>query len=227
MSTLCVVQARMGSTRLPGKVLANLGGRPALALMLGRLAGVAVDRLVVATSDLPADDTIEQVASERDVAVVRGPHHDVLARFVVALDTYPATDVIRLTADCPLADPAVIGATLDLHRREGVDYTSNTLVRTFPDGLDVEVVTAAALREADAEATDPYEREHVTPFVYRRPDRYRLASFEDSEDFSAERWTLDTAADLEWLRATVAKLDDPVTASWREVLAAVGHRTAT
>lgn len=226
MNTLCVVQARMGSTRLPGKVMAELAGRPVLALMLDRLAGLEADRLVVATSTAEADSRIEALAAEKGVAVVRGPEADVLARFVLALDAYPATHVVRLTADCPLMDPALVATAIDVHLREAADYTSNTLVRTFPDGLDIEVLTAAALREANAEAADAYEREHVTPFVSRRPDRYRFAGFESGKDLGAERWTLDTAADLERLREIVAKLDDPVNASWRDVLAVAGRRAA-
>ena len=213
----------MGSTRLPGKVLADLGGRPALGFMLERLTRLEVDNLVVATSDLPADDAVEDVAGAMGVAVVRGPEQDVLSRFALVLDAFPATDVVRLTGDCPLTDPAIVTTAIDIHRHASADYTSNTLVRTFPDGLDVEVVTAAALREASQEAVDPDEREHVTPFVYRRPERYRLASFESGEDLGAERWTLDTAADLERLRAIVDKLDDPVAAGWRDILAVAGR----
>jgi spore coat polysaccharide biosynthesis protein SpsF len=219
MKTLCVLQARMGSSRLPGKVVAELGGRPALAFMLDRLARLAVDQLVVATSTAAADARVEEVAKEKGVTVVRGPEDDVLARFIVALDAYPAMQVVRLTGDCPLMDPALVATALEVHAREGADYTSNTVVRTFPDGLDVEVVTAAALREAYEEAVDPAEREHVTPFVYRRPDRYRLAGFESGDDLGAERWTLDTAADLERIRDIVDQLDDPVGAGWREMLA--------
>jgi spore coat polysaccharide biosynthesis protein SpsF (cytidylyltransferase family) len=223
MNTLCVLQARMGSTRLPGKVMAELGGRPALAFMLDRLAPLQVDQLVVATSTAEGDDRLEVLAKEKGVAVVRGPEEDVLARFMVALDAYSATHVVRLTGDCPLMDAAVVATALQVHAREGADYTSNTLVRTFPDGLDVEVVTAVALREAYDEAVDLAEREHVTPFVYRRPDRYRLAGFESGEDLGAERWTLDTAADLERIREIVEKLDDPVAAGWRDILAVAGR----
>lgn len=225
MSTLCVVQARMGSTRLPGKVMAEIGGRPALAFMLDRLANLDVDQLVVATSTGAGDEPIELLAKEKGVACVRGSEDDVLARFIVALDTYPATTVVRLTADCPLMDPALVATALGAHAQADAAYTSNTLHRTFPDGLDVEVVSAAALRQADAEAVDPAEREHVTPFVYRRPQRYKLAGFESGDDLGAERWTLDTASDLERLREIVDKLDDPIGAGWRDVLAVAGRQS--
>jgi spore coat polysaccharide biosynthesis protein SpsF (cytidylyltransferase family) len=213
----------MGSTRLPGKVLADLGGMPTLAFMLARLASVDVDRLVVATSDRPADDAIVGVAEAVGIGVVRGPEADVLARYAAVLDAYPADTVVRLTADCPLCDPALVSEVLGRHRAEGADYTSNILRRTFPDGLDVEVVAASALREADNEATDVYEREHVTPFIYRRPARYHLVNVESGDDLGAERWTLDTEQDLERLRDIVARLEDPIHAGWRDVLAVAGR----
>ncbi|MCU1448125.1 MAG: acylneuraminate cytidylyltransferase [Acidimicrobiales bacterium] len=213
----------MGSTRLPGKVLAELAGRPALALMLDRLEGVAADHVVVATSEEGADDAVAAVAVGRGVPVVRGPEQDVLARFEAVLDEFPSDDVVRLTADCPLTDPALVATALTRHRETGADYTSNTLERTFPDGLDVEVVRAVVLREAASESSDPVEREHVTPFVYRRPERYLLASFVSGEDLGAERWTLDTAADLERLRDIVRRLDDPATAGWNDILAVAGR----
>jgi spore coat polysaccharide biosynthesis protein SpsF len=214
----------MGSTRLPGKVVADVGGRPMLGLMLARLRGAPVDALVVATSDAAADDAVVAVAEAAGVPVVRGPEADVLGRFQIALDAFPADAVVRLTADCPLADEDVVAAALDRHQVTAADYTSNTLVRTFPDGLDTEVVSAAALREAGAEAVDPVEREHVTPFVYRRPERYRLAAFTSGEQLGEERWTVDTADDLDRLRLIVSRLDDPVRAGWRDVLAVAGRR---
>ncbi|HMQ24518.1 MAG TPA: glycosyltransferase family protein, partial [Acidimicrobiales bacterium] len=221
-TTVAVVQARMGSTRLPGKVLADLGGRPVLQLMLERLTRAHVDRLVVATSNRPGDDPVADLAEALGVPVVRGSEADVLGRFLLALDRFPADDVVRLTADCPLIDPLVVDAAIGLHRRTGADYTSNTLERTFPDGLDVEVVRTEALRVAAAEAERADEREHVTPFVYHRPERFVLASLETGEQLGHERWTLDTADDLDRLRAVVAGLDDPVAAGWHDVLAVAG-----
>ncbi len=222
METLVVVQARMGSTRLPGKVLADLGGTTALGLMLDRLARLDVGLVVVATTEHHRDEPVVKLAEARGAAVIRGSEADVLERFGHALDRFPADHVVRLTADCPLVDPDIVAGVLALHQRAGVDYTSNTLERTFPDGLDVEVVTAAALREAVAEATLPVEREHVTPFVYTRASRYRLASLSTAADLGRERWTLDTPGDLARLRAIVAALDDPITARWRDVLAVAG-----
>ncbi len=220
--TLAVVQARMGSTRLPGKVLADLGGRPVLQLMLERLRRAHLDHLVVATSDGAGDDPVAALAESMGLPVVRGSETDVLGRFLLAVDRFPADDVVRLTADCPLIDPVVVDSAIGLHRRTGADYTSNTLERTFPDGLDVEVVRAVALRQAAADAVDPGEREHVTPFLQHHPERFTFASLETVEQLAHERWTLDTPEDLDRLRAIVAKLDDPVGAGWHEVLAVAG-----
>jgi len=223
VTDIAVIQARMGSTRLPGKVLADLGGRPLLDLMLARLRPAPVDAVVVATSTSTHDDPVVRACRAVDVPVVRGPEADLLARFTVALQAFPADNVVRLTADCPLADPDVVGQALTRHHETGADYTSNTLIRTFPDGLDTEVVRAAALQQAAEEARDPDEREHVTPFIYRRPERYRLVSFASGEALGAERWTVDTPADLERLQAIVARLDDPVAADWRTIVTVAGR----
>jgi spore coat polysaccharide biosynthesis protein SpsF len=222
-TTLCVVQARMGSTRLPGKVLQPIGDRPMLRFMLDRLSGLAVDRLVVATSDLDRDDPIAELCRDAAVEVVRGSESDVLSRFVAALDAFPADHVIRLTADCPLSDPRLVESVLATHLERDADYTSNVLPRSFPKGLDVEVVRASVLRTAAAEALAGDEREHVTPFVYRRPERFRLTNHIGDRSLGRERWTVDTAADLESVRRDVelAGGDD---FGWIELLEVVGVR---
>lgn len=219
-----VVQARMGSTRLPGKVLAEVGGRPLLGLMLARLAPLADTgcTTVVATSDLDRDDPVAEVAEAAGVRTFRGDEGDVLGRFAGVLGAHPAPVVVRLTADCPLIDPTIVSDVIEQHRREGADYTSNTLVRTFPDGLDVEVVDADALARAAAEATEPAEREHVTPFVYRRPERFALAQHTSGLDLGDERWTVDRPEDLEVVRAAVARAGDATAAGWRELAAVLG-----
>jgi spore coat polysaccharide biosynthesis protein SpsF len=193
--------------------------------MLERLARGGVGPVVVATTVLSRDDGIVELAASLGVRTVRGSEEDVLGRFALALDTYPAETVVRLTADSPLIDPDIVKQVLLRHRITGADYTSNTLVRTFPDGLDVEVLESAALRESAREATDPYEREHVTAFVYRRPDRYRLASVRSSSDAGSVTWTVDTRSDLERVRAIVDQLDDPASARWCDILAAVRGKT--
>ena len=223
-STVCVVQARTGSSRLPGKVLQDLAGRPLLAFLLERLSLLRVDTVVVATSTLDRDDPVADVAARAGVPCVRGPEADVLARFVAALDAHPADFVVRITADCPLTDPALVEAVLELHRRRGADYTCNVLPRTFPKGLDVEVARAAVLRTAAMEAVDPPEREHVMPYLYRHPERFTLANLRSGDDLGEERWTVDTPDDLEAVRGIVGRLGSATSAGWREILALAGRR---
>lgn len=213
----CVVQARMRSSRLPGKVVADLDGRPMLAFMLNRLRPLAVHQLVVATSDLPTDDPVAEVATASGANVVRGSELDVLDRFRLTLEHFPSEAVVRLTADCPLVDPAVVAAVIERHRATDADYTSNTLLRDFPKGLDVEVMSASALRTAASEASDSDEREHVTPFLYRRPERFRLVALRGPLPCGNERWTVDTSEDLERIRRMVAGLRTHA-AGWQDFL---------
>jgi spore coat polysaccharide biosynthesis protein SpsF len=220
------VQARTGSTRLPGKVLQELGGRPLLRFMLDRLADLRVDDVVVATSTLARDDAIVDIALDVGRPVVRGSETDVLDRFARALDGHPRDHVVRLTADCPLTDPVLVEAVLARHLDRGADYTSNVFPRTFPRGLDCEVMTAAALRTADAEAGDRAEREHVTPFLYRRPERFALANMRNDMPLGRERWTVDTPDDLAFVREIVDSMPDD-SFTWREALTAVGARASS
>ncbi|MBX7069477.1 MAG: glycosyltransferase family protein [Microthrixaceae bacterium] len=218
MTVLCVLQARMGSTRLPGKVLMDVDGSPLLAFMLRRLGALDVE-VVLATSDRPADDPVAACAEAIGVPVVRASEADVLGRFGAALSDHPADHVVRLTADCPLIDPGLVAEIIARHLDGGADYTSNTIIRTHPDGLDVEVVRAEALAAAIDEAADPAEREHVTPFVYRRPDTYSLAAVVHDTPMGHLRWTVDTAADLQRVRDMVAA--GATDQSWTDVLTAL------
>ena len=220
MTCVCIIQARTGSTRLPGKVLADLGGRPLLAFLLDRLRDLPVERLVVATSSLARDDPIDALATTAGVDVVRGSEDDVLDRFGKVLDRFRPDTVVRLTGDCPLTDPEIVMDVLRLHSERDADYTSNVLPRTFPKGLDVEVVSAAALRVAVREASDPVEREHVLPFLYRRPERFRLANLRSDVDLGSERWVVDTATDLERVRSIAEHFAPEVRFDWRAILAA-------
>lgn len=200
---LAVLQARMSSSRLPGKVLADVGGVPMIGRQIGRLArSRRIDRLAVATSRDPSDDPLADYAASLGVEVVRGPLEDVLGRFVLALDAHPEAEVlVRLTADCPLCDWRVIDAVIDRLAETGADYVNNTTpVRTFPHGLDAEAMRASALRAAAAEADDPFEREHVTPFIYRRPERFALSTLTRSPSLAHLRWTVDYPEDLDFVR---------------------------
>ncbi len=223
MTSVAIVQARMGSSRLPGKVLMDIGGRSVLDLLVNRLRRAELDAVVVATSDTDQDDTIELACADLDVSCVRGSESDVLGRFTAVMDRFPSDDVVRITADCPFIDPTIVDEAVRLHRREGADYTSNTLVRTYPDGLDVEVLRASVLDVAAREAQQTDEREHVTPFVYRQPHRFAIRQLISGRPrLGRERWTLDTVDDLARLREIATLVPNPVEASWSDILAAVG-----
>jgi spore coat polysaccharide biosynthesis protein SpsF len=195
VSTAIVVQARMGSTRLPGKVLKDIAGRPMLSYQMERLRRVKrAERIVVATTDQPADDAVERFCRKEKIACVRGSEDDVLARYHLAIERFPTDVVVRITADCPLIDPAIVDEAIAAYEP---DYVSNMLEITYPYGMAVEVFSAQALREAHREAKDPAEREHVTPFIWRRPQRYRLKSLTMTPNLSHHRWTVDTPEDFE------------------------------
>lgn len=198
MTTAIVVQARMGATRLPGKVLKPIAGRPMISFQLERLRRAKkAKRLVIATTDKLADDAIAAFCAEAGVHCVRGSEADVLARYHDALQRFPADAVVRVTADCPLIDPALVDGAIAAFERAEYDYVSNMLEHTYPYGMAVEVMSADALREAHREAKRPEEREHVTPFIYRHPERYRLKSLTMTPNLSHHRWTVDTPEDLE------------------------------
>ena len=197
-----------------------------LEFMLRRLTSLHVDHLVVATSVLDRDDAVVDIANACHVAVVRGSEADVLDRFRSALDEFPSDHVIRLTADCPLSDARMIEAVVAHHIATNADYTSNVLPRSFPKGLDVEVCRASVLRLAATEAVDLAEREHVTPFVYRRPERFQLANWSSGHDLGDERWTVDTPDDMQFVREIVARVGDRH-ATWEQMLAVVGRTAPT
>ncbi len=217
----------MGSTRFPGKVLEPIAGRPSLLRITDRLAGAAgLDGLFVLTSTRSTDDPIAHLCGQAGIDCVRGAESDVLDRFYLALTQVGAERVIRVTADCPLIDAGVIDELLALHdQAPGLAYASvatgalppSAGYRRFPDGLDAEVLLAAALAEAWQESRDPFDREHVTPFIWRQPQRFPAARLECESDHGAERWTVDFPEDLEFVRAVYARLgaDD---FGWRDVL---------
>lgn len=199
MKVIGVLQARCNSSRLPRKILLPIQGEAMLARQIERVRrSRRLESLVVATSRETSDDEVEALCSRLGVACFRGSLDDVLDRFYRAAEAHRPDHVVRLTGDCPLADPAIIDAAIDLHLAGNFDYTSNCHPPTYPDGLDVEVVRFAVLRDAWQEATLRSEREHVMPFIWSRPERYRLGNLtHGAEDLSALRWTVDEPADYE------------------------------
>ena len=225
MKTVAIVQARSGSTRLPAKVLLPLLGEPMLTRVMRRTArATRVDAVVVATTTDEGDDAIVELGEREGWPVERGSVDDVLDRYVVAARAHDADVIVRITSDCPLIDPAVIDETIAAFMESECDYASNALEpRTFPRGLDVEVIAREALLRAWDDDADPAWREHVTPYIYRHPELFRLRAVASSDDRSEQRWSVDTAEDYELVRRIYAALgrDD---FGWRDALAVVdGH----
>lgn len=210
MKTAAIIQARMGSTRLPGKIMRPLAGRPVLAHVIERVrACPLVHEVVVATTDLPLDDAVVEYARSLGVRTHRGSDDDVLSRVYHA--ARGAEVVVRVTADCPLFDPGLLERMLVRFQErrtaaDGVDYLSNTIVRTYPRGLDAEIFTFEALEQACEQAIDPFEREHVTPYIYRHPELFHIEAFTGERDLSHLRWTLDTEEDYRFLAELHAAL---------------------
>lgn len=200
MRVVIIVQARMGSTRLPGKVMKPVLGVPMLVRQLQRLARCKLsDAIVVATTTRPEDTPIvDLVASTADPHCYRGPEDDVLARYLGAAKACEADAVVRVTADCPLIDPEIVDLAISTYLRERshIAYVTNGVIRTYPRGLDVEVFPIGALETAEAEAISASDREHVTPFIWRRPERFPRYDLTDDADNSHLRWTVDTLDDF-------------------------------
>jgi spore coat polysaccharide biosynthesis protein SpsF (cytidylyltransferase family) len=219
---VAIVQARMSSSRLPGKVLADLGPGTTLEVLARRLGDTrSLQAIVLATSTDPSDDPIAASAPRLGLELVRGPLEDVLARYELAAATQNADAAVRITADCPLVDPALVDRLVGMWRESEADYVCNTIEpRTFPKGFDVEVISRSALEAAAERATDPYDRQHVTPFIRERPDEFSQLPLYMRPEVGSLRLTLDTEADLEVLRQTFDKIEPD--ADLRTVLAAIG-----
>jgi spore coat polysaccharide biosynthesis protein SpsF len=208
VNTVAIVQARMGSTRLPGKVLMDIAGRPLLARVIDRARAIrGIDRVVLATTTGERDRPLLALAQHCGIEAFTGSEDDVLDRFYQAARQFKADVIMRLTADCPLLDPAVCERVLDRFRQGNVEYASNTQPPTYPDGLDTEVFSFAALERAWREAHLISERKHVTPYIWKNPDKFRLANVANDVDLSALRWTVDEAPDLDFVRAIYTWLD--------------------
>src|SRR5882762_4904333 len=216
---VAIIQARMGSSRLPGKTLAEIEGRPMLWHVIQRVKRAQlVARVVVATSIAQADDDIEDVCQENAVVCYRGSENDVLDRFYGAARAERAAQIVRITADCPLIDPDVIDRVVSRFQRGDLDYASNAMVRTYPDGLDTEICSFLALERAWHEATKASEREHVTSYL--RSGKFRTANVENdlALSYPRRRWTVDEAADLEFIRAVYKGLRGKETFGMKDVL---------
>lgn len=211
MNTAIIVQARMSSTRLPGKVLKTVIGKTLLEYQIERLRRVkSADRIVIATTDKQAEQPIVDLCDQLGISCFRGSETDVLARYYGAAAAHNADVVVRITSDCPLIDPAVVDRVIRFYQehRSDYDYATNTLEPelTYPRGMDTEIFSFQSLKEAYHEAKDQPEREHVTVFIKRRPERYRLVNMPYHEDYSRYRWTVDTPEDFELIEKMILNL---------------------
>jgi spore coat polysaccharide biosynthesis protein SpsF len=215
MRIVAIIQARTGATRLPNKVLSNIEGKTMLERVVTRVQRSKVIATVVATTRNPMDDAIYSMCQHKGWTVFRGDEEDVLDRFYWASVVYDADVIVRISADCPLIDPEVINYCIDWFLDRKVDYASNKIPHSYPLGLDVEVVKFSALERAYHE--DKNYREHVTPYIYKNPGKFKLLPVMNVEDLSNMRWTVDTQEDLEFVRKIYGhfRRDD---FNWREVV---------
>lgn len=220
MKIIAIIQAHMGSTRLPGKVLRDLGGRTMLARVVRRAQrSTLIDEVTVACSTDPADDAIVAECERLGIRVHRGSDTDVLDRYHGASGAFLPDAVVRITSDCPLIEPEVSDKVISRFLESGADYVSNTIDRTYPRGLDTEVCKRSSLDRAWAEATEQYQRVHVTPFLYQNPTLFKIEQVRGERDLNELRWTVDTPEDYEFVGRIFQHFDGNDDFNWRDVLA--------
>ena len=218
MKVVAIVQARMGSSRLPGKVMKLVEGLPMIEILLRRLSkSKLLHEVVVATSIDEANRRLVDHVVGLGFSCVQGSEQDVLKRYVVAAEQTHADVIVRITGDCPLVDPALVDAIIERFHSSAADYLGNCVPPTYPDGLDVEVFSFSALKEAEGLTDEAFDREHVTPFL-RNSARYTTQSFMNSEDLSSWRWTVDESADLSVIRKVFEYFHPRIHFGWREVV---------
>jgi spore coat polysaccharide biosynthesis protein SpsF len=226
LTTAVIVQARMGSTRLPGKVMMPLGNRTVLGQVLSRCQAIkSADRVCLATSALARDDVVAEEGDRCGVTVFRGDENDVLSRYHSAARFIGADEILRVTADCPLIDPDVCDAVIKLRRSANVDYACNFSPKSFPHGLDCEAFTMDALTLANKNSVSAYEREHVTVWLIENSDITKANLSNDDPSASHHRWTLDTPDDYQFLSKVFSSfLPDGLIVNWRQLLTQIESR---
>jgi len=212
-----ILQARMGSTRLPGKVMSDLLGRPMLLWQIESLKRLKIP-LVVATTQKEQDNCIELLARQCNVDFVRGSENNVYERFRKVAETFPSKNHIRVTGDCPLASPVIITQLISLHETANADYTSNTLVRSFPDGVDAEVFSEQAFFRLDSLELNDYQKEHALPGIYQNPNIFRLMNLLEERNLGHWRWTIDYQSDFFWLQGILTRMKTMEIPEYEEIL---------
>ncbi len=226
MKTVAIIQARLGSQRLPGKVLRQICGKSMIERVYERVLRCGrIDEVVIAISDSAHDDLLADYCDSKQWAFVRGSEHDVLSRFVLAAQFTQADRIVRVTSDCPLADPEIVGQVVDV-LDGGMDYACNFFPqRLYPRGLDAEAFTRETLSRLDAQAKSPRYREHVTLLAYEKPSEFKIGSVSNRMDHSHLRWTVDTELDLELVQTIYthfSKLDQDLF-GYSDVMRALSH----
>lgn len=209
MNIVVITQARVGSTRLPGKIMKKILGKTVLIHDLDRIKEMkTINKIVVATTDLEEDDIIVKAVNgyDRNIGIYRGSESDVLDRYYKAAKEFNATVIVRITSDCPLIDPKVSDLVVETFLKNDCDYCCNTLPRTFPHGLDTEVFSFEALERVWEEAKSPYEREHVTPYIREDTNKFRRINVKNNDDLTHLRWTLDYPEDFEFITKIYERL---------------------
>ena len=207
METLAIIQARVGSTRLPGKILLDLEGKTVIERVIERVAAAKlVDKVMAVTTILENDLPLVKLCAENAVTVFCGSENDVLDRFYQAAKLMAPKNIVRVTSDCPLIDPVIIDKTIELYKKSGADYVSNQLEEKLPDGEDVEVFRFTVLKRAWGEATKASEREHVTPYIRNNKKIFKISGLKVDVDYSRKRWTLDNAKDYEFIKKVYSRL---------------------
>ena len=211
MNTVAIIQARTGSTRLPNKVLTDICGKPMLKHVINRVKlAQKINQVVIATSNLDEDIPIISFAEVNQIPAFAGDPDDVLDRYIKTADEFKADHIVRITADCPFIDPTIIDSVVKTHLQKNADYTSNTLKRTFPRGLDTEVFSYQVLKEASVTTKKSYEREHVTPYIYEHPKKFKLENVVAPPDlrYPEMRLCVDTSEDLEFVKKICQSLQN-------------------
>lgn len=226
MKIVAIIQARTGASRLPGKVLMDIGGKKTIELVWERVCkSQKVDEIWLATTVNPVDDELYYFVVDKKIKCYRGSEDDVLDRYYqTALLANPDV-VVRITGDCPLIDPSLIDEAVRAFLAGDYDYVSNTHPPTFPDGLDVEVFSFSVLKKTWVEAVLKSEREHVTSYIWKHPEKFKLKNIENKKNYSQERWTLDTKEDLEFIRrvAEESQRREKEYLSWQSVLVTINQ----
>ena len=209
MKIVAIIQARIGSTRLPAKILMDLEGKPVLQHIIERVKASKVDDIIVATTTNAEDDVVENFCKENSILIFRGDEQNVLMRFYECAKVHYADVIVRVTADDPFKDPNVINEVIDILTDRKYDYVSNTINPTFPEGIDIEVFTMKTLVKAYREAALHSEKEHVTPYIWKNIDIFNCYNLEYAENLSHLRWTLDTPNDFRFVQEIYKRLYSP------------------